>query len=450
MTKIYSNRADTKEFCEGRAAISGNVEPSQDHSHCPTTDASTVPQSQLSNPSHLPMRVIRVGSIPGETPQSTFSIKPDILHGAEELANIAAPRSSQCRKVFVVSDPGQSVTSFRNRQRLVLTPQKRDELAIVFGAEALAERLEYDAFASVETLQRQLAFEQKSEMSSTQFYGIDPARLPAGWIAHDQEINRGQGLRSLRSVLRGPAGECGTVVRSFNGCTLYLDEAYKSSLPSKLGDVPGFGHPVATMNYMTARACRLLNINAENLGSIKINRLQHRPTLVHLDWLQSNYPQRSLSELFGHTTWAKKYLRQCAANIGHVLDAEPEIALQGSTQWKAAHPGAVERDWDYTDAEARRLALVHMTGYDIAKVDDPSIDWKHNAEEAIDRFKKDRCVNLSPAAAGAESTRIDKMITERLEALEKSDVALAERYALPNNYAPRHLNFDVTYRTKRM
>lgn len=400
--------------------------------------------------SRVPARPIRPSPTGRAALHTAFSGTPENFPGSSGTTRLGNDTNDVGLESFSEPDHEKKLAGAFGHKPLSLNPLERSDLESAFGTEALNECLEYDVFSTVDALRRQLAYEQKSEMSATQFYRIDPACMPTGWHAEDTKIDQGGGLISLRTIFRGPAGECGKIMRSFDGCTLHLDEAYKSSLPSKLVGVPGFDHPVATINYMTARACRLLDMTADKLGSVKVNRLQHRPMLVHLDWLQYKYPQKSLAELIGHTTWAKQYVRQAAANIGHTLEAEPEITFQSSPEWIAAHPGVPERDWAYTRMEAQRLAIEHMTGHEIVEVDDPLVNWEISAAKAIERFKEERCVDLSESNATIETERIDRMISVHLGALEKSETALTKRYGVPPDYAPRHMNFDVTFRTRRI
>lgn len=390
---------------------------------------------------------------------------------------------------------------------LVLTPAQRSELEMLYGPDLVASRLAFDVFPDVGAFKRQLAHETKTEITPLEFQAIVPHPvlagqhvlqvlqprsadddaalahhavtrimdgtteagmirkgidyhgncismhasgrfdMPDGWSVEDQMTRQADGMYKLRSTLSGPNGESGMVVRSFDGKTLYLDKAYKSTLPTRLAGVAGFERPPSTINYLTARACRILGVNSDNLQQIKINRLQHRPTLAHLDWLRRTYPQQDMSALLDHTTWAKTYIRETAAIVGQKTQPEPMLDLQGSPTWQQAHPPAMLRNWDYLGAETERLVIKHLTGEKIASVDDPTLDWRHAAASSLDAYKARRCVGLDPAQAGAVILEIDTLLKRRLAAIAKEDLDCRRRYGIPPECAPQHLNFDVTYRT---
>ncbi|MES2831752.1 MAG: hypothetical protein V4695_07150 [Pseudomonadota bacterium] len=380
---------------------------------------------------------------------SIRSLRPGLARLAIRPAAFAAPALATGHAIFKSLLALEPVPAVGHRP-LSLTTVERKRLIVAFGAVAVEESLQHDVFDCADALHRQLTHEHQNDMSPEQYYRLDPAGLPPGWRVDDCMTNRADGLQTLRTILHGPGGECGRIVRGFDGQTLHLDEAYKCSLPSKIANVPGYAQPFSTMNYLTARACKILNVSSDNLASIKINRLQHRPTLAHFDWLQQQYPDESLSQLIGHTTWVKKNIRQVALNIGHELEPKPEIFLQGSPEWIAAHPGAPSRAWAYTEAEAQRLTIKHITGQEIVEVDTANTDWQACAAEAIRRFKQERCAHLSESEAAVETQRIDELIAARLQALRQSDLAVGKRYGFRQDYAPKHLNFDVRFCTRRL
>jgi len=341
-----------------------------------------------------------------------------------------------------------ATSTFDAHTPLALSPLECSRLASVYGVETVLQRIEHDVFSDVAALERQLAHEHRVDFFVKDYASLNPSAIPDGWTFNDKFIHHEHGLVELRTVLRGPAGECGKVVRSFDGHTLHLNKAYKSSLPTRLAGIPGMGRPAATVNYMTARACKLLGVTTENLRQIKINRLQHRPTLAHLDWLKHQYPGKTLSTLIGHTTWARNYVRQTATNIGHALQENPDITLESSREWHAAHPNACHRDWDYMRAETERLTIKHYTGQKITKIDDVSNDWKESAAKAIENFKVRQCRDLGDDAAENLRNEIDATIKKHLTQIDHAESALAQRYGLNADYKPRHLNFDVTFRTQ--
>ena len=271
--------------------------------------------------------------------------------------------------------------------------------------------------------------------------------VPPGWIAEDAMRRTPDGVTHLRTRFIGPMGESGVVARSFDGTTLHLDKAYKSTLPTRLAGVPNFDRSVATVNYMTARACRLLGTTEHNLQQIKVNRLQHRPVLAHLDWLSRNNPDKTIAELIDHTTWAKSYIRETAATVGHRLVPEPAIDLQGGPAWEAAHPGASQRDWAYLQHETERLTFTHLTRQKIDLVDNASGSWRASAAMALARYKTAQCRGMAPGAAAERMREIDTLLQTRLTAIAAEETGLRQRYGMPPGREPTHLNFDVTYRT---
>ena len=332
-------------------------------------------------------------------------------------------------------------------------PDAREPLDAQFGAETVESRLRHDVFADLAALKRQLTHESKTEITLDEYHRIEPLGGPAGqgvppgWHLEDRITRDAGGLTKMRSTLTGPNGESGMIVRSFDGRTLYLDKAYKSTLPTRMTGVPGFDRPVTTINYLTARACRILGVTPENLQYIKVNRLQHKPALAHLDWLQRKYPESSMADLIQHTTWARSYIRETAAILGHAVQAAPAIDLEDGAAWSKAHPGAARRDWDYMTMETERLTIKHLTGQKLSRVDDASGDWRVSAEQALARFKAQRCTGLAEPETAALEADIDSRLTRRLDAIRLEDHALRTRYELPFGTAPRHVNFDVTFRT---
>ena len=390
---------------------------------------------------------------------------------------------------------------------LVLSATEHAEMAALYGNEAVADAIANDSFADAAALRRQLAHEAKIEITLTDYHRIDPFctavgdfsrqsvqmasgddlpeacsivrisvthadgvisqrwrtfnahgkwiafnavgrfGLPTGWIAEDTVRRSSDAITQVRTRLIGPNGESGAVVRSFDGKTLHLDEAYKSTLPTRLAGVPGFDRSVATVNYLTARACRLLGVTAQNLQQIRINQLQHRPVLMHLDWLLRKYPDKSIGELIDHTTWAKSYIRETAAIVGRRVIPGPGIDAEGSPTWEAAHPGAAQRNWPYLQSETKRLTFKHLTRERIDQIDAASGAWKTSAATALARYKVAQCRGLSPVAASARMHEIDTLLQTRLAAISAEEAGLRRRYDLPADRMPEHLNFDVTYQT---
>ncbi len=390
---------------------------------------------------------------------------------------------------------------------LCLTAAQHAELAALYGDAVIAKALAHDCFANVAALRRQLAHEAKTEITLADYDHIAPflpagddrieqsvvsaagsepgavaslertsvvhadgaisqrsisrnARgecialnasgrfgVPPGWTAEDKMSRGADGVLKLRTRFIGPAGESGVVVRSFDGTTLHLDKAYKSTLPTRLAGVPGFARPVATVNYMTARACRILGVTAQNLQQIKVNRLQHRPTLVHLDWLMRNNPGKSIAELIDHSTWAKTYIRQTAEIVGRRTAPGPAIEPEGSRAWQAAHPGAPRRDWSYLQRETERLTFKHLTRQKIVKVDDATGCWETSAAMALACYKAQQCEGLSPGEAARRSQEIDALLQARLAAIGAEESGLRSRYGMAPQRVPAQINFDVTYRT---
>ena len=395
----------------------------------------------------------------------------------------------------------------RPRDTPLLAPAQRAELEMTYGADLVASRLAFDVFPDADALKRQLAHETKTEITLAEFQTIVPHPvltgqhvlqsrqprsvvdddalayhavtrfmdgttevgivcngiddngslismyasgrfdMPDGWSVEDRMTRQADGTNKLRSTLSGPDGESGMVVRSFDGKTLYLEKAYKSTLPTRLAGVAGFERSPSTINYLTARACRILGVNSDNLQQIKVNRLQHRPTLAHLYWLRRQYPLESLSVLLDHSTWARTYIRETAAIVGHKMQPEPTIDLQGSPTWLRAHPQAMLRDWNYLGEETKRLVVAHLTGEKITSVDDPTLDWRQAARVAVDGYKLRRCAGLDQKQAGAIVEEIDTLLQRRLTAIDREGLDCRKRYDLPADQAPRDLNFDVTYRT---
>ena len=396
---------------------------------------------------------------------------------------------------------------FTAHPRLSLSASEQAELASLYGNDAVADATAHDCFTNVAALRRQLAHEAKTEITPADYQWIDPFRpargdhvehsaeptsgiglhdiaslehtsvthadgtvsqrlvtvnaqghcvalestgrfgVPAGWIAEDAIRRTADGLAQLRTRFIGPNGESGVVVRSFDGTTLHLDKAYKSTLPTRLAGVPGFDRPVATVNYMTARACKLLGVTGQNLQQIKINRLQHRPALMHLDWLLRENPDQTIGELIDHTTWAKRYIRETAQIVGRRVLPIPLIDPEGSRAWKAAHPGAARRDWPYLQSETERLTFKHLTRQKIDKVDEASGSWRTSAAMALARYKVAQCHGLSPGNAAERRREIDTLLQTRLAAIDAEESNLRRRYGMPPDRVPGHLNFDVTYRT---
>jgi hypothetical protein len=268
--------------------------------------------------------------------------------------------------------------------------------------------------------------------------------VPPGWQIEDK-LTTADGVIRLRSTLTGPNGESGMVVRGFDGVTLYLEKAYKCSLPSRLANVPTFAGPVATINYLSARACRIMGVTHDNLQHIRISRLQHQPLLLHLDWLRRRYPQRPLEELIDHTTWARTYIRDNATMVGKQLQPTPAISLQGSPGWVAAHPDATLRDFNYLRAEGTRQMIKHLTGANLPKVDDPVRDWRTAASDAMQALRAWTRAGGQPATAAAPAVRISAKIRARLTATRTQETQLRQRYDLPKPMTPQHLNFDVTF-----
>ena len=390
---------------------------------------------------------------------------------------------------------------------LTLSATEHAELAALYGNAVVADAIAHDCFADVAALRRQLAHEAKTEITLTDYYRMDPFcaanddlsrrsvelasgadlpdaysidrisvthgdgvisqrwrtfdahgkciafdaagrfGLPTGWIAEDTVRRCGDGITQVRTRLTGPNGESGAVMRRFDGKTLHLDEAYKSTLPTRLAGVPGFDRSVATVNYLTARACKLLGVTAQNLQQIRVNQLQHQPVLMHLDWLLRKYPGKSMGELIDRTTWAKSYVRETAAIVGRRVIPGPTIDPEGSPAWVAEHSGAVRRSWPYLQSETKRLTFEHLTREKIDQIDTPSGAWKTSAATALARYKAAQCQGLSPVAASARMHEIDTLLQKRLAAISAEETGLRRRYDLPADRVPRHLNFDVTYQT---
>lgn len=374
----------------------------------------------------------------------------------------------------------------KNAVTLPLSDRDRCDLECRYGRSTVRRTMAYDAFASVDALRRQLAHENKPGISHAEFCRIDPypatvtepiaaaepvdtamhiaddasgaglemtARgrfgLPAGWHLDDKLVPGPAGLTKLRTRLTGPNGESGLIVRSFDGHTLHLDKAYKSTLPTRLEGLPGFDRPVSLINFLTARACRILGVTHDNLRAIKVNRLQHRPTLVHLEWLMRRHPGATIGALIGHTTWAKSYIRETADLLGQRVARAPGVVLEGSAAWRMAHPGAVRRDWNYLESETARLTLKNLTGQKVAKVDDPNLDWAQSAASALAYFKQQRCAGLARDAAAQVARDIDALLGKRLAAVAAEESGLRQRYGMARDEVPRHFNFDVIMPTAK-
>lgn len=390
---------------------------------------------------------------------------------------------------------------------LRLSAAEHAELAITYGANAVADALASDRFDNIAALRRQLKYESTIEITLLDYHRIAPfavagdhdiersseavshqtlldvalverqqclhadgevsrvkvARdamgdrvmldafgrfaVPEGWIAEDSLRRDASGLTKLRTRFIGPNGESGMVVRSFDGATLHLDKAYKSTLPTRLNGVPGFERPVTTVNYMTARACKILGVTHENLKQIKVNRVQHRPMLAQLDWLRRTNPGMPMEALVDRTTWAKSYIRQTGDILGLCIAPNPKLDLEGSPTWQAAHPDAQPREWCYLEMEAQRQTYKHVTGEKIARVDDLLRPWQISAAEALLNFESRECAGLSPIAAAQRVAEIKTLIQNRLVALGAEGEGLRSRYGMHADQVPQHFNFDVTYRT---
>ena len=206
--------------------------------------------------------------------------------------------------------------------------------------------------------------------------------------------------------------------------------------------------PLATVNFMAARSCRILGVTTENLREIRGCRIQHRPTLAHVDWLRRQYPDQTLGALIDHTTWAKSQLRNTARIVGHEPLPQPAVHLQGSNEWRKSKPASKVRDWSYFQQETERYTVVHLTGRALPEVDDMTQDWRNAAQLAIEEYKT-RCV----ADASADQARdiadnIDRMLAKKLAAIDAEEQTIRQRYDLPVGTVPQHMNFDVIYKTQ--
>jgi hypothetical protein len=269
--------------------------------------------------------------------------------------------------------------------------------------------------------------------------------MPPGWVADDKLTVDEGGVGKLRSVFAGPNGETGKVVRGFDGKTLTLDKAYRSSLPAKLGGVPGFEHDVPTMNYMTARALRILGVDAGNLKEIKGSRVQHQLTVGHMDWLSRKYPKASPDKLIYHTSWARN-IDSTAGIVGHKLAKGASVVLQGSSRWHAEHPGARVRSWDYPQQEASRLAIKHVTGVRIAHVDDPARDWRAEGQAALEQH----FAELQATHGEVEGKRLGDKAKKLLASVDGEQARIERRYAVDHEKGPVHMNFDVIFPTRQV
>lgn len=420
------------------------------------------------------------------------------LRSSRSFASI--PASTSARAAFGLL-PRQS--------KLLLRHEEREQLDREYGADLVGARLRHDVFADVVALRRQLAHETKTEITLSDYRSMAPFALrlgqiehgwtqnrstdallhidhshikqitergcivgeiysttdgggqcrsmtakgrfgvPEGWMTEDELTVEPNGVRRLCTVLTGPNGESGMIERSFDGSMLTLERAYKSTLPTRISGVPDFNRPVSTINFLTARALNILGITDHNLTHVKVNRLQHLPTLAHLDWLQRNYPGQPLSHLIDHTTWAKTNIRETAAIVGQTLEAHPQIDMQGGSTWMAAHPGTPRRRWRYLHQESIRLTIEHLTGQTLPEIDDPSANWRVAAEAAKTAYKQQRCAALTPDEAQTVAREIDTLLKTRLDSINQEEAALRQRYDIAAWTEPRQLNFDVTYRTTR-
>jgi hypothetical protein len=381
-------------------------------------------------------------------------------------------------------------------------PIQRIKLYREFGLAAVQNRLTHDTHVNGDSLRKQLAYEAKKGIGPKEFGGLkpyeptqnqtvevtwspagadDPAHIaqvesrttmeageevgrmkrryddqgrlrsleargsygvPPGWQANDRLTVDGQGVSKLRSVFTGPDGKSGKVVRRFDGKTLVLDKAYRSSLPGTLNYVPGLRHEVPTMNYMTARALRILGVNAGNLKEIRGSRVQHQLTVGHMDWLSRKYPKASPDELIYHTSWAKN-IDSTAGIVGHKLAKGASVVLQGSSRWNAEHPGAAVRGWDYPQQEASRLAIKHMTGVRIAHVDDPERDWRAEGQAALERH----FAELVETHGQTEGERLKAKAKKLLASVDGEQARIERRYGVDPEKGPVHMNFDVIFPT---
>jgi hypothetical protein len=412
---------------------------------------------------------------------------------------------SELRPLF--SNASISANSIKNR--LILDSTERKELENKFGADKLDGCLQHDNFANVTELARQLAHENKTEITLADFLKIKPfafsteptieietrsssadddpgvtgheiesfkvdgkivgvihktfgendqlLRLsskgqftfPPGWTVEDRLIKHADGKIEMRSCLTGPNHEAGMIRRSFNGSTLWLNKAYKSTLPTRINGLNGFDRPCATMNFMTARACKVLGVNQFNLKKIKVHQLQHQPTLIHIDWLLSQMPGKSVTQVIDHTTWTKSYIKETADIVGHTILPNPKVDLQESTSWRTSHPNAKLRDWDYLKQQTKRLTFKHLTGGKLPKVDDRNIDWENAADVAFQNYKLQKTDGLDIYETQQMCQDIDRSLTTKLASIESVEEKLRRRYGLEQPCVPRHINFDVTFSTKQ-
>lgn len=402
-----------------------------------------------------PRRV--ASSVPVDAPARARSAETAVRVSLMALGAPEAPTAHA-----VPAAPAASVTPTTPATPAAL----REQLIRQFGAAQVASRLAHDVFPDDAALQRQLAHENKAGITPADYAAILPhivmnngdaaSRLaamraagelgiPHGWQVDDRLTLGAAGMTTLRSRLVGPNGESGMVARSYDGTTLHLDKAYKSTLPTRLEGIPGSSTALPTIQYLTARACRILGVSTENLQQIKVNRLQHRPTLAHLDWLLRKYPDRSLPAMAGHTTWARSYIRETADPFALAVQGEPVIDLQGKPAWCAAHPGAVLRSWNYMGMETERLTIKHFIGQSLPKTDDPLQDWRAAAQQAIATHQATCCAGLDEAAADAQGQLTKAVLMKKIDALHREERALHHRYGLGVDASPLHLNFDLTF-----
>ncbi|MBC7499980.1 MAG: hypothetical protein H7315_05730 [Herminiimonas sp.] len=389
---------------------------------------------------------------------------------------------------------------------LVLSSVEQQQLEAEFGPDVVHECLAHDVFDSADALRRQLTHENRPAISLSDYQRIqtyvpryhfstasetgspknrlDPDGLhrlkdaivnttatrvteisgdkqgsrsftvstqfglPEGWSAHDTLSQSTHNVLSLRTTLRSPDGGAGSTLRSFDGLRLSMEEAYKGTLPTRLDKLNTIERPLATVNFMTARSCRILGVTTENLREIRGCRIQHRPTLAHADWLQRQYPDQTLGALIDHTTWAKSQLRNTARIVGHEPLPRPAVHLQGSNEWREPKPTSKLRDWSYFKEETERYTVVHLTGRALPEVDDVTQDWRNAAQLAIEEYKT-RCVaDASADQAKDIADNIDRMLAKKLAAIDAEEQIVRQRYDLPVGTVPRHINFDVIYKTQ--
>lgn len=393
-------------------------------------------------------------------------------------------------------------------QCFVPTADEQQELQSLYGRDAVRECLNYDTFRKIDELRRHLSyihsqatislcdygkiqpFKWMSNFSSTLFasslecgdslpdqfcrikwailntpqtkiidstcgngifsFSVESSfGLPTGWKAEDTFTQPKSGFYRLGTTLHSPDGGAGRIERSFDGRMLSLEEAYNCTLPTSLDGIPGINRRIPTMNFMTARACKILGVTRENLSEIRISRLQHRPTLAHLDWMQRKYPDQNLETLFDHTTWSKTHIKNTARIIGHTLLPCPAINLQGSEPWRMTPQHAKIRNWDFFQAYTERCTVMYLTGQELPKVDDHTQDWREAAKLAVENYKAKCCVGLTSDEAHMVTQNIDRLLTKKYTAIAAEESAVRQRYDLPDESAPQNINFDVIYKTRK-